>query len=94
MVFFLIEKHQNASCRNKKRPFGKSVLCYPGYCGLKWGRGRVFKIETIKVGREAPASLKGRVFKIKENSLRNFYAKNMAVAAPLQGALREHAAKA
>ena len=72
MVFFLIEKHRNVSWRNKKRPFRKSVLCHPGYCGLKWGRGRAFKIETIKVGREAPASLKGRVFKIKENSLRNF----------------------
>ena len=94
MVFFLIEKHRNVSWRNKKRPFRKSVLCHPGYCGLKWGRGRAFKIETIKVGREAPASLKGRVFKIKENSLRNFLPNSMAVAAPLQGVLREHAAKA
>ena len=68
----MIEKHRNVSWRNKKRPFRKSVLCHPGYCGLKWGRGRAFKIETIKVGREAPAPLKGRVFKIKENSLRVF----------------------
>ena len=66
MVFILNEKHRNVSWRNKKRPFGKSVLCQPGYCGLKWGRGWVFKIETIKVGREVPAPLKGRVFKIQK----------------------------
>ena len=58
MVFFLIEKHRNVSWRNKKRPFRKSVLCHPGYCGLKWGRGWAFKIEKIKVGRVA--LLKGR----------------------------------
>ena len=71
MVFFLIEKHRNVSWRNKKRPFRKSVLCYPGYCGLKWGRGRAFKIETIKVGREA--LLKGRGVKIQKSLCAIFY---------------------
>ena len=65
MVFFLIEKHRNVSWRNKKRPFRKSVLCHPGYCRLKWGRGRAFKIETIKVGREA--LLKGWGVKIQKS---------------------------
>ena len=64
MVFFLIEKHRNVSWRNKKRPFRKSVLCYPGYCRLKWGRGWAFKIERIRVGREA--LLKGRGSKSKK----------------------------
>lgn len=35
----------------------------------------------------------GKVFKIKENSLRNFGPNSMAVVAPLQGALHEHATK-
>ena len=83
MVFFLIEKHRNVSWRNKKRPFGKSVLCHPGCCGLKWGRGRAFKIETIKVGREA--LLKGRG-ENPEKSLCVFEPNNMAVAPlPLKG---------
>ena len=60
----MIEKHRNVSWRNKKRPFGKSVLCQLGYCGLKWGRGRVFKIGRIRVGREA--LLKGRGAKSKK----------------------------
>ena len=61
----MIEKHRNVSWRNKKRPFGKSVLCHPGYCRMKWGRGRAFKIETIKVGREA--LLKSRGVKIQKS---------------------------
>ena len=61
----MIEKHRNVSWRNKKRPFRKSVLCHPGYCRLKWGRGRAFKIETIKVGREA--LLKGWGVKIQKS---------------------------
>ena len=66
------ERERNTRCANmQRRSEAKhcSSLCSQSegdeYCGGQ--TRRVFKIQKIKVDKEAPAPLKGRVFKIKKS---------------------------
>ena len=54
-------------CSQTRACLGRGTSAHPPAFADKYrgrGKGRVFKIQKIKVGREATAPLKGRVFKI------------------------------